>query len=146
MTCPTLERLAEYQADLLGPRGRGQLRRHLARCPRCQRELAALSGAQRLLESLPAPPLRADLWPGVAARLQARPRRWRAGWWAAAMGVGVAASLFVGLLTARPTPLPTAPSSEAAPYMVQHELLGAQDPLADRAGIGVVLAAEGGSP
>ncbi|HEY3379960.1 MAG TPA: zf-HC2 domain-containing protein [Armatimonadota bacterium] len=140
MHSPNLDQLAAYHADALPEAARRALAAHLAECAACRRELAALDGVGHALASLPAPALPEDIWPAVAARINARPHR-VARWWQTAVGLGLAASVFMGLLTMRGAPLPTA-SSAAASYAADHALLSAQDPLADRAGIGVMLASQ----
>ncbi|MHB9130056.1 MAG: anti-sigma factor family protein [Armatimonadota bacterium] len=147
MKCPSLEELAAYENGSLAREQRTTLDAHLGDCAQCRQELTALRATARLLAAMPAPEMPDDLWPGVAARLQAspRPQRW-VRWWKVAMGAGVAASLFIGLAVTRLQPPPSMPlaSAAATPYVTEHEFLSAQDPLADRASLGVLLAAQQG--
>lgn len=145
MKCPSLEELALYEDGALAREERAALAAHLDTCAQCRQEVTALRATARLLEAMPAPEMPADLWPGVAARLQApRPHGW-VRWWKVAMGAGVAASLLIGLAITRlqtPPPMPLASSTAATSYVSEHEFLSAQDPLADRASLGVLLAAQ----
>ncbi|MHB9026104.1 MAG: zf-HC2 domain-containing protein [Armatimonadota bacterium] len=144
MKCPTLDELAEYQADVLPTAAAERVRQHVAGCEPCRRELAALAEAGQLVAALPTPVTPDNLWAGVAARLPVHPHRsplsW---WWKTAAGFGLAAALFAGLTFSRSHQgtLPMA-SSEAVTYVTDHQLLSARDPLADRAGLGVMLAAQ----
>ncbi|OPZ84293.1 MAG: hypothetical protein BWY76_01907 [bacterium ADurb.Bin429] len=139
--CPTIEQLAAFQAGLVTAQERKHLDGHLVTCAQCQHELAALISTTHLLARLPAPSMPADLWPGVAQRLQQR-RQWRGLWWRVTASAGIAATLLVGVITYRGNqtgPLPTAPAMTAS-YVRNHQLLSAQDPLTDRASLGVALA------
>ena len=143
MCCPNLEELAAYQAGALGAGAWETLHAHIAQCDACRGELAALDRTMQAVEGLPAPLPSADLWPGIAARLPARRRVSAQGWWQTAISLGLVAGLAL-LLTQQRTPqLPTAPR-DAASYVTRHDLLSAQDPLADRAGLGIQLMAEDG--
>lgn len=57
-----------------------QVQAHLARCPSCQKESAALAQVGRLLDAVPAPAVAVDLpqlYREAAERRQRRLRRWR---------------------------------------------------------------------
>lgn len=148
MHCPTVNELAEYLEGLCTLRQQQRLSKHLDGCAHCRQEIMALQLSTQMLQGLPTPCIPDNLWSGVAARIAAPPRRTVAPWlWRTSAGIGLAASLLVGMLiTNRPQPpLPYA-TSATAPYVSQHQLLSARDPLADRASLGVRLAAEQGSP
>ncbi|HEY3416029.1 MAG TPA: zf-HC2 domain-containing protein [Armatimonadota bacterium] len=142
MKCPTLDGLAEYQADVLSTAAAERVRQHVASCTHCRQELAALAKTGELLTVLPAPVLPDNLWAGVAARLPERPRQ-AAWWWRTATGIGLAAVLVASLTLTRlhPSTLPPAPA-EASAYVTNHQLLSAQDPLTDRASLGVMLVSQ----
>jgi predicted anti-sigma-YlaC factor YlaD len=142
MTCPSTERLAEYDLGLVPSREQARIREHLALCARCAREHAALARTAELLAAVPAPAMPDDLWSGIAPRLPAQPRRrWVLWGWKPLAGAGLTMSLLAGwLLTHSPQPLPSA-APDSATYTTTHRVLAAQDPLADRASLGVVLAA-----
>ncbi len=146
MRCPNSEQLAEYQHEVLVDHEEQAIRRHLADCAVCRRELRALERAVRLLEAMPAPALPEHVWAGVAARLPANRRMaFRRRWWKVLAGAGAAAGMVLGLLILHPKSpaLPVAPDS-ASSYVANHALLSAQDAFADRASIGVMLAAQQG--
>ncbi|HEY3376502.1 MAG TPA: zf-HC2 domain-containing protein [Armatimonadota bacterium] len=147
MHCPNVHQLAEYLEGLGSPRLRQRLSNHLDGCARCQQEMGALQRTAQLLQDLPTPCVPDNLWAGVAARISSAPRRTMVPWlWRTAAGVGLTASLLVGILvTNRPQPsLPYATAATAS-YVSQHQLLSARDPLSDRASLGVQLAVEQGS-
>lgn len=149
MQCPNARQLAEYHEGLGAPSEIIRLTRHIDACPRCRQEILALQRTAQMLAAMPAPRIPADLWMGVAARITAPPRRLRAHWLGkTAAGFGVAACVITAVLFGvRQQPaLPSAIAS-ASPYVTQHQLLSARDPLADRANLGVLLATrEGDSP
>ena len=62
MKCPSLERLAAYQADFLSRRDREALRAHISACAACQQELALLERAAAAVAALPAPRPPDELW------------------------------------------------------------------------------------
>ncbi|MEV4558795.1 zf-HC2 domain-containing protein [Kitasatospora sp. NPDC049285] len=64
---PGLDALADLAEDLLPPEQAEQLHRHLASCPSCADDYAALCGLPELLAAAPAPPMPED----VADRLNA---------------------------------------------------------------------------
>lgn len=67
MTCPSPSHLlaaADGRED-------GGVRAHAVACPRCRKALAALEDSRLLLETLPVPALRPELWEGVARELEA---------------------------------------------------------------------------
>lgn len=140
MRCPTTQKLAAYHGGFVTDRERKTLAAHLAICEHCQHEMAMLAKVDRLLTAVPAPEMPADLWSGVAQRLHARRMSWR---WKTLAAMSVAASLLVGFFmyhAEQTTPLPTAPAMATA-YVADHQFLSAQDPLTDRASLGVSLAA-----
>lgn len=142
MRCPTRETIAEYLEERCTIRQRLLISSHLDTCERCQQEVAALNRLTSLLEAVPQPQMPADLWAGVAARIDARPKRsMLPRIWQALTGIGVAASLMAGLLLMNhPQPSLPSPSGVATSYVAQSQLLSARDPLVDRASIGVMLA------
>lgn len=143
-TCLNRQKLAEFQADTLSAHEQARIAQHIAGCAACERELLALARTAQLVEALPAPAVPDHLWQEVAVRLQPAPARQYAGWWwRTTAGVGVAALLLFGIAVTRLyTPSLPAATAGASAYVAQHELLSAQDPLADRAGIGVLLASD----
>ncbi len=146
MNCPNVRQLAEYHEHLCSPGKSLRLSRHLDECPSCQQEMLALQRMAILLESMPAPCMPTDLWPGVSARIAAPPQRLFSPWVGkAAAGVTLATCLLVAshLLHRQPESLP-ASIMAVAPYITQHQLLSARDPLTDRASL-VVQLSNGGT-
>lgn len=147
MRCPNVFQLAEYLEGICAPRVCQRIANHIDECAQCQQEVAALQQTSSMLVVLPIPRIPRNLWPGVASRINIDPRRTVMPWlWRTAAGVGLAVSLFVGILAVNQSQQ-TLPYATAATdsYMSQHQLLSARDPLADRASIGVSLAADQGS-
>lgn len=117
-------RLDDLVDERLAAADRREVEEHLAACPECRREAAALRRLLTAAGELPRgiePPR--DLWPGIAERLDeraapvrtSRPDLWRAPWWqqvAAAvvftlLGAGVASWLGDAASDTGP-PVPTA--------------------------------------
>ena len=139
MECPDLEQLAAFQTDAVDAAQRRRIGEHVAACDACRRELAALESAASAVASLPAPAMPDDLWPGIAARLTPRPHPVMV-WWRALAGAGVLTVLLLGSIQAyrASQPLPMA-STTASSLVTRHEFLAAQDPLTDRASLGVMI-------
>ncbi|MCK4414511.1 MAG: zf-HC2 domain-containing protein [Candidatus Eisenbacteria sp.] len=119
--------LDDYVAEQLSAEQRRAFEAHLARCPECRRELTAQQDLHRRTAALAhgiAPPR--DLWPGISARLTARPEdlagairgRRRAWWrgralWPSVAATALAAALLIVLVhstahrVARPASLPS---------------------------------------
>ncbi len=146
MRCPTSEKLASYQTEALASREIKLIQAHAANCDACQAELQALERTIQLLERVPTPAPPDNLWAGVADRLPARPRAfvWHQ-WWKTATGAGVVAGIAIALFVARTatTRLPAAPATTSS-YVAENALLSTQDIFADRASVGIMLAAQRG--
>jgi len=144
MRCPSLEQLAAYQSKSLTPTERERIYQHLAACPHCAQQMTALDNSIQLLQSAPPPTVPENLWAGVATRLPVTPQRtigqW---WWKVAASSALAAGLVLGLLSMhQPSAVLPVVSGSSISYVADHELMTAQDPLADRAGIGLMLASQ----
>ena len=144
MHCPSLEQLAAYQSELLTTSEHERVHQHLAACQHCRQEMIALDSSIQLLQSAPPPTVPENLWAGVATRLPVVPRRtigqW---WWKVTASSALAAGLVLGLLSMRqPSVVLPVASGSSISYVADHELMTAQDPLADRAGIGLMLASQ----
>ena len=141
MKCPTVPELSEYVEGNGSPQRRARLATHVDGCSNCHQEVLALQRTTLLLHNMPQPIIPTDMWPDVAARIVLLPRFELVTWlWRGALGVGVLASvaMSVFLLNRPRSPLLDAPYA-ATPYVLQHQLLSARDPLADRANVGVLL-------
>jgi putative zinc finger protein len=72
------DRLSEYLDEELEANERTALEAHLVACAECRADLDALRAVTARAASLRDTPPEADLWPGVAAALERRPRgEWR---------------------------------------------------------------------
>jgi len=139
MKCPDIEQLAAYQTDALDAAERRRIGEHVTACETCRHELAALEEVAGMVSVLPQPAMPDNLWPGIAARLEPR-RRSVSVWWRALAGAGVLSMLLMGSVQAfrASQPLPVA-SQTASALVTRHEFLAAQDPLTDRASLGVMM-------
>lgn len=141
MRCPNSYQLTEYLDGIYAPRLRQRLSEHIEGCARCRQEIVALQQTVQMLHGLPAPRMPDNLWLGVAARISSPSRRGASSWvWKTAAGVGLAASILIGIVLSNP-PAPSLPyaTTSTSSYVMQHQLLSARDPLSDRAHLGVVL-------
>lgn len=77
MKCRMCRKLADYQAGALNGPQRDDLARHLAACPTCQAELAALNRTAALLQPMPQADAPREVWARVACQLT--PRRTASG-------------------------------------------------------------------
>jgi hypothetical protein len=69
---PWTAKLSEYLDGDLSEPERAAVERHLASCPTCRATLADLARVVERARSLPERPPAADLWAGIAARLEPR--------------------------------------------------------------------------
>jgi hypothetical protein len=99
MNCPEAhDRLAALLYGDLEPTEANPLRAHLANCPACRQEHAALDHLRRALDAVPVPAVQVDhlrLYREAAARQVRAARRWR--WAAVACGAAAAALLLLVL-------------------------------------------------
>jgi predicted anti-sigma-YlaC factor YlaD len=141
MACRNIKNfLPLYSVEALPPREQARVTAHLAQCPACQAELTALTRAVAMLEQLPTPVPPSGLWAGIAAVTVQQPAR-RLVWWQPAVATATLALLLAGgwlLRPISPTPL-SAGGAMANAYAAQYRLSQMQDPLADRAGVGLLL-------
>lgn len=152
------QQLADYAVGSLRGRARARLEAHLADCPACQAELAALQRTGQILDAVGLDQAPAATWEAVRRDVLAAPRLatrsaprlvWR-------FAVGALALIFIGLgvFFARPTVPPAAPplvvtaevDDDVQAAMEAHLSAVWASPLADEAAIGLRLASlEGGS-
>lgn len=133
------EWLPEYDYGALGPWRRWQATRHLARCPECARELAALRRATELLTALPAPPAPEAMWEHLKAEIEATEQvapvaplfRRRAPLLVTAAAV---AALALGIGLRAPEPMPET-AAHPASYVESHLALSHTRALAPGAGV-----------
>jgi len=151
MRCTEIqEQLSTYDYGGLTGWSRWRIGRHLARCPDCVRELAALRRTAEMLATAPERAAPDNLWERVwegmetekarrRQELKAKPRivGWR---WAPAGAAVVAVSLVAfGLFWFfAPAPPTTDVFDNPTPYVRYHHLLSQQEVLADAAGLDVL--------
>ncbi len=142
MTCAQIRKvLPLYSVDGLRAGAARAVAAHLAGCPACAAELAALTRATAVVTRLPAPEPPADLWPAVAAALDAPRPLWRPVWRPVLAGALTLLLLTGGAVAGLRQPvLPAAPASVVtSAYAVQYHLARINDRLADRAALGLLV-------
>ncbi len=136
------EELSLYDIGGLGFWRRRQVVRHLARCPECASELAALRRAASLLDELPAIAAPAGMWERLESAIDAAERQpaLRPSVLPRLVPVGVAALLAaaVGVGVRRFESGP-APQPSAAAYARSHLALSQAGPFAPAAGWDIVI-------
>jgi anti-sigma factor RsiW len=141
-TCRDIQALLPaYSVAALSATQAEMVRAHCAGCAACAAELAALERTGTLLAALPRPEPPAGLWDGVAAAtIDRAPRRAPLPWWKPALTLAGLALVLVGgwVRHTATTPLPALQGTPAA-YAVEYRLAHLQDPLADRAAVGLTL-------
>lgn len=145
MRCAEIqEQLSLYEYGGLGWIARWRLRRHLARCPECARERAALQRTVEMLAALPDRPAPGSLWEDIGREIAAEaalPRPCRQGWRWVPAGVAVAVLILVGIGWLGPWGGPPEGALEdPGPYLRYHHLLAQQEVLAEAASLEVLAA------
>jgi anti-sigma factor RsiW len=135
------ELLPEYSASGLSRRLRRQVERHLAACEACRGELAAFGELDAMLfQATPDEPP-AGLWNRIEARLTGQVPSRRTVWrWAWAPATALVAAAGIYLLVVGPFAGAEVAQEEGPliTYEQRHAMLGWNDPLADRVGLGAV--------
>lgn len=141
-------RLADHAVGLLEGRERAEVERHLEGCAACQRELRALQRTGTLLNALPPEEPPPGLWDAVRREIEPAPAREpaRAPWWELfrlprlAYAAAAAAVIVAAIVVFRPQqPLPITEAAEGADYIERHEMLAWNDPLSDKAALGLIV-------
>ncbi|MBM4017620.1 MAG: hypothetical protein FJ288_04700 [Planctomycetes bacterium] len=130
MSCPRNEEWVLYAAEELPARRRRALASHLAGCPACRREAAAVSRGLAALAAIEAPGLGAEAEASLRRRLAAAHRPpavirflWRHRWSAAAAAlVLLAVGAWMLAPPTSPTPAHPAPGTWLTDVQVQAEL------------------------
>lgn len=149
MVCPEFaERLSAYLDGELGEDEREAMAAHLTACAACRVALAALARLGDLLRATPAPPLGEDLVPGLLAQVTAPEARLRLRWFGHGRRTAIAAAGLVLVLAGAsalllwragpPEPGPVMagrPPAAAEPYLREHAVYAAGQPLADRSSL-----------
>jgi len=144
--------LADYLLGGLPRRARSRVAAHLASCPGCRAELAALARTGDLLRQVAPAPAPPALWESINREILARPRhpvrpalRWA---WGLAMAVILLVVIVAGSFSLR-SPLTPAPVSVVATAQADEEMQATieahlsavwDSPLADEAAVGLRLA------
>ena len=141
--------LADFAVGALEERERMEIKRHLQECPACQRELSALQRTRELLDALEPEEAPADLWQCIRRDIGTpKQEPARAAWWETLLPArwprlayaGLAATVvaMVVLIVTISQPLPTQ-DDEVQDFLVRHSMLAWNDPLSDKAALGVML-------
>ncbi|MBI5686121.1 MAG: zf-HC2 domain-containing protein [Verrucomicrobia bacterium] len=126
-----------------------EIERHLRDCPACHRELRALQRTGALLDATEPEDAPADLWLSIRRDIEApKPVPARAPWWEmlfparwprlAYAGLAATAVIAVALLMTVSRLSPVG-DDETQDFIVRHGLLAWNDPLSDKAALGVML-------
>ena len=140
-------RLAEHAVGLLEGRERAEVERHLETCAACQRELRALQRTGTLLNAMPQEEPPPDLWDAVRRQIEAPTREPARASWQAMFRLPrlayatVAAAIIVTAVVLLNPPRPPSASevAEGADYIERHEMLAWNDPLSDKAALGLIV-------
>ncbi|MCX7826166.1 MAG: zf-HC2 domain-containing protein [Verrucomicrobiae bacterium] len=139
--------LADYVVGALTDAQRAEIERHIRDCAACARERLALERTGALLNALRPQETPAQLWDAVRNVIESEQRRpWlerlreafafpRPAYVAGAAVLALAAGLY--LMVLRPPP---PAGAETDNYIEQHGLMAWNDPLSDKAALGVMLA------
>lgn len=151
MHCAQIKtKLAEYSVGLLDVSEREAIEAHVAGCASCARELRALQRVDSLLGAVRPEEPPAQLWENIRARIESTPQgsptpAWR-GWLtvprlalgSAAIAALMLAALHFGDLLPRQSDAPL--HDNPTQLMQTHQMMSWDDPLSDKAALGVLLA------
>lgn len=141
--------LADFAVGALQEQERVEIERHLQTCAACQRELSALQRAGALLDATEPEDAPADLWQSIRRDIEApKLESARVSWWEtlfprrwprlAYAGLAATAVLAAALILTISRPLPTE-DDETQDFLLRHGMLAWNDPLSDKAALGVML-------
>jgi anti-sigma factor RsiW len=142
-------RLADFTVGALSEAERAEIEPHLRECAACQRELRALKRVGAALDALPPEEAAAGLWSAIRREIEPpKPAPAGAPWWEmlfpsrwprlAYAGLAATAVAMVALLMTVSPPLPTE-EDETQDFLMHHGMLAWNDPLSDKAALGVIL-------
>lgn len=141
-------RLADHAVGSLEGRERAEMERHLQTCAACQRELRALQRTGALLNALPLEEPPPGMWDAVRREIEPAPAREpvRAPWWGLfrlprlAYATAAAVVIVAAVVVFGPQqPLPITEAAEGSDYIERHGMLAWNDPLADKAALGLIV-------
>lgn len=141
--------LADFTVGALQGPERAEIERHLQECEACQRELRALQRVGTVLDALPPEEATAGLWSAIRREIEApKPEPLGVAWWKmlfparwprlAYAALAATAVAMVALMVTLWQPLPTE-DDETQDFLLRHGLLAWNDPLSDKAALGVIL-------
>jgi anti-sigma factor RsiW len=141
--------LADFVVGALPEPERGEIERHLQECGVCQRELSALQRAGAALDALELEEPPTGLWQSICREIEPpKPEPAGAPWWEtllparwprlACAGLAATAVAMVALIMTLSPPLPTE-DDETQDFLLRHGMLAWNDPLSDKAALGVIL-------
>ena len=139
--------LADYTVGALTSDQRAEIERHVLECVACARELRALERTSTLLSTLRPQEAPAQVWDAVRSAIEAeQPRPWlerlrEAFAFPRLAYIGAAAALVLAVgLYVMPRQQSAETAEETENYVEQHGLMAWNDPLSDKAALGVMLA------
>ncbi|MCX6898235.1 MAG: zf-HC2 domain-containing protein [Verrucomicrobia bacterium] len=145
--------LADFAVGVLVERERAEVERHFQECPTCQRELSALQRTGAVLDALEPEEAPAGLWQSIRREIETpKQEPAHAPWWEmlfpaqwprlAYAGLAATAILAVALLVTV-SRLSPAEDDETQDFLQRHGMLAWNDPLSDKAALGVMLGRSG---
>ncbi|MCX6910823.1 MAG: zf-HC2 domain-containing protein [Verrucomicrobia bacterium] len=141
--------LADFTVGALHEQERAEIERHLQGCAACQRELSVLRRTGSLLDATEPEEAPADLWQSIRREIE-HPNQEpaRALWWETLFPsrwprlayAGLAATAVVAVaLVMTFSRLSPAGDDETQDFILRHGMLAWNDPLSDKAALGVML-------
>jgi anti-sigma factor RsiW len=141
--------LADFAVGALPEPERGEIERHLQTCAACQRELRALQRVGAALDALPPEEATAGLWSAIRREIEPpKPEPVSTPWWEALFparwprlacaGLAATALALVALVLTVSEPWPSE-EDETQDFLLRHGMLAWNDPLSDKAALGVML-------
>jgi len=141
--------LADFAVGALQEQEHAEIKRHLQECADCGRELSALQRAGALLDATELEDAPADLWQSIRRDIEApKLEPARAPWWETLFPArwprlayaGLAATAVVAVaLVMTFSRLAPAGDDETQDFILRHGMLAWNDPLSDKAALGVML-------
>lgn len=141
--------LADFAVGALQEPERAEIGRHLHECAACLRELNVLRRTGTVLDALEPEDAPAGLWQSIRREVEtSKPEPASAPWWEmmfparwprlAYAGLAAAAILAVALFITVSRFAPTE-DDETQDFLLRHGMLAWNDPLSDKAALGVIL-------
>lgn len=138
-------RLADHAVGLLDAQERAEVERHVEGCAACQRELRALQRTGTLLNAMPLEEPPPGLWNAVRREIEAPTCEPAGALWREIFRLprlayaGLAAAAVVAAAVMLTQHRPPDAEVEEVNYIERHEMLAWNDPLSDKAALGLML-------